>query len=168
MAALHVINEKCPTAQARHIKIQHFAIQEWHDNKDFIMEHLSGILNPSDDLTKPLSWVLHARHARRSMGHHKIGSPSLTSLSAHATHTSVRANEAGEGVGTQSVGDVTTSVTGSVTDRVEEHVVSANARASHEKPLGASPSNDLPQFAESQHCNDLSARRVCAVGICIQ
>ena len=29
----------------------------------------SCILNPSVDLTKPLGWVLHARHCRRIMGH---------------------------------------------------------------------------------------------------
>ena len=33
------------------------------------MKHIPGIINPSDDLTKPLGWVLHARHVRRIMGH---------------------------------------------------------------------------------------------------
>ena len=28
------------------------------------------ILNPADDLTKPLGWVLHSRHARRIMEHY--------------------------------------------------------------------------------------------------
>ena len=37
------------------------------------MRHIPGIINPSDDLTMALRWVLHARHARRGMCH--IGSP---------------------------------------------------------------------------------------------
>jgi len=35
---------------------------------DIVMRHIPGIINPADDLTKPLGWVLHARHARRIMG----------------------------------------------------------------------------------------------------
>ena len=75
MAALAMINESRPTPRACHIDIQHFAIQEWRNKGDVIMQHLHGILNPSDDLTKPLGWVLHSRHARRSMGHYETGSP---------------------------------------------------------------------------------------------
>ena len=63
-AAFNMINEDRPTPCARHIKIQYFAINEWRKKKELVMEHLSGILNPSDDLTKPLGWVLHAQHAR--------------------------------------------------------------------------------------------------------
>ena len=33
------------------------------------MERIPGILNPSDDLTKPLGWALHAWHCQRIMGH---------------------------------------------------------------------------------------------------
>jgi len=32
------------------------------------MEFISGVINPSNDLTKPLGWVLHDRHAHRIMG----------------------------------------------------------------------------------------------------
>ena len=71
-AALAMINESRPTPRARHINIQHFAIQEWVQQKDLLMKHIPGVINPSDDLTKPLGWVLHARHARRAMGHYKI------------------------------------------------------------------------------------------------
>ena len=74
-AALAMINEFRPTPRARHIDIQYFAIQEWRQRLDIVMKHLSGILNPSDDLTKPLGWILHSRHARRSMGHYRYGSP---------------------------------------------------------------------------------------------
>ena len=46
-----------------------FALQDWRLDGDIIMIHIPGILNFSDDLTKPLGWVLHARHCRRHMGH---------------------------------------------------------------------------------------------------
>ncbi len=70
------------------------------------MEHLPGIINPSNDLTKPLGWVLHHRHARRSMGHFWIGSPDSTSNAPTLLipHTRVGGIEAGEGVGAQSMG----------------------------------------------------------------
>ena len=54
MSAIQMINAKAPTERSRHI----------------VMRHIPGIINPSDDLTKPLGWVLHARHARRMMGHY--------------------------------------------------------------------------------------------------
>ena len=72
--AIAMINESRPTPRARHIDIQHFAIQQWRDQGDIIMEHCPGVLNASDDLTKPLGWALHSRQARRGMGHYCIGS----------------------------------------------------------------------------------------------
>ena len=33
------------------------------------MKHIPGVINPADDLTKPLGYVLHSRHARYMMGH---------------------------------------------------------------------------------------------------
>ena len=77
-----MIKEKRPTPRARHIEIQHFAIQEWHDAKEIEMRHIPGVINNSDDLTKPLGWILHARHAHRSMGHFAIGSPDKTPVSS--------------------------------------------------------------------------------------
>ena len=74
-AAIAMVNESRPTPRARHIEIQHFAIQEWREKGDVVLAHCPGVLNTSDDLTKPLGWVLHSRHARRNMGHFKIGSP---------------------------------------------------------------------------------------------
>ena len=68
-ATLKVINECRPTPRVRHVDIQHFAIQQWRKMGLIVMQHVSGIINPSDDLTKPLSWILHGRHARRNMGH---------------------------------------------------------------------------------------------------
>lgn len=105
IAALHMINEKRPTPRACHIEIQHFAIQEWCDKKEIIMEHLSGVINPSDDLTKPLGWILHARHARRSMGHYRV-SPSRTSATSYSNlPKNDEVHEAGEGVGATVKGD---------------------------------------------------------------
>ena len=49
--------------RSRHIDIQHFAIQDWAEAGDIIMRHIPGIINPPDDLTKPLGWILHSRHA---------------------------------------------------------------------------------------------------------
>ena len=99
------VNESRPTPRARHIEIQHFAIQEWRDKGDVVLRHCPGIINASDDLTKALGWVLHSRHARRSMGHYKMGSPIASTASAlFAKETT----QAGEGVGTRSATDLTT------------------------------------------------------------
>ena len=70
MSAIKMINNRIPTARSRHIDIQHFAIQDWAEHGDIIMKHIPGIICVPDGLTKPLGWVLHARHARRMMGHH--------------------------------------------------------------------------------------------------
>ena len=69
-SAINMVNAKIPTDRSRHILIQHFAIQDWKDDGDIVMRFISGVINPSDDLTKPLGWVLHSRHARRLMGHY--------------------------------------------------------------------------------------------------
>ena len=68
-SAIQMINARVPTERSRHIDIQHFAIQDWKDAGDIVMKFIPGTINPSDDLTKPLGWILHARHARRIMGH---------------------------------------------------------------------------------------------------
>ena len=70
MSAINMINNRVPTERSRHIDIQHFAIQDWHDNQEIIMKHIAGTISIPDDLTKPLGWVLHSRHARRMMGHY--------------------------------------------------------------------------------------------------
>jgi hypothetical protein len=73
-AAIDMVNSSKPTPRVRHIDIQHFAIQEWKQAGEILLHHIPGIISPPDALTKPLSWVLHARHVRRMMGHH--GPPS--------------------------------------------------------------------------------------------
>jgi hypothetical protein len=72
-SAINMVNARVPTERSRHIDIQHFAIQDWKDAGDIIMAYIPGILNPADDLTKPLGWILHERHARRIMGHYDYG-----------------------------------------------------------------------------------------------
>ena len=69
-SAIRMVNARIPTDRSRHILIQYFAIQDWKDQGDIVLTHIPGTLNPSDDLTKPLGYVLHARHARRLMGHY--------------------------------------------------------------------------------------------------
>jgi hypothetical protein len=54
--AIKMVNARISTDRSRHILIQDFAIQEWNDAGD-----------PSDDLTKPRGWILHARHARHTL-----------------------------------------------------------------------------------------------------
>jgi len=68
-AAVAMINDRRPTVRARHIDIQHFAIQEWRARGDLVVSFLPGILNTTDQATKALAFQLHGRHARRAMGH---------------------------------------------------------------------------------------------------
>jgi len=70
-AAIAMINQRKPTTRSRHIDVQFFAIQEWRRQGDILMKHIAGILNPADDSTKALGWILHHQHARRAMGHHR-------------------------------------------------------------------------------------------------
>jgi hypothetical protein len=70
LAAIAMINQKKPTSRSRHIDIQYFAIQEWKRRGLIVMRHIPGVINVADQATKALSWVLHSRHARRSMGHY--------------------------------------------------------------------------------------------------
>ena len=72
MSAIKIVNARIPTERSRHIDIQHFAIQDWKDNGDILLSHIPGIINPADDFTKALGWILHSRHARRIMGHYKV------------------------------------------------------------------------------------------------
>ena len=70
MSAIQMINAKVPTERSRHIDIQFFAIRDWKEALEIVMHHIPCIINPSNDLTKHLGCVLHARHARRMMGHY--------------------------------------------------------------------------------------------------
>ena len=68
-SAIKMTNSKMPAERSRHIGIQHFAIQDWKDQGVLTMCCIPGIVNPADDLAKPLGWVSHSRHCRRMMGH---------------------------------------------------------------------------------------------------
>ena len=67
-STIKIVNARVPTERTRHIDIRFFAIQGWKERGDIILHHIPGIINPSDDLTKPLGWVLHSRHAPQLMG----------------------------------------------------------------------------------------------------
>ena len=68
---IDIVASQKPTERTRHIDIRFFAIQDWiHKSKDILLSHIPGVINPSDDLTKPLGRVLHERHARYIMGHY--------------------------------------------------------------------------------------------------
>ena len=69
MACINVVNEDKPTPRCRHVETQNFAVQHWRKQGWLRMKHLPGVINVSDALTKALTWVLHSRHVRRSMGH---------------------------------------------------------------------------------------------------
>ena len=68
-SAIDIVNSNKPTERSRHIDIRFFAIQDWKEKGDIVMRHIPGVINPADDLTKPLGWILHSRHARYIMGH---------------------------------------------------------------------------------------------------
>jgi hypothetical protein len=71
LSALKIINDNTShTDRTRHMDLRFFAIQDWQEAGDITMSHIAGILNPSDDLTKPVGWVLHSRHCPRVMGHY--------------------------------------------------------------------------------------------------
>jgi hypothetical protein len=64
-----MVNQNRPTPRSRHIDIQYFAIQEWRARGLVELAHIPGCVNPADQQTKALGWILHSRHARRAMGH---------------------------------------------------------------------------------------------------
>ena len=68
---IETINANKPTGQSRHIDMCFFAIQGWKEDGHITMKQMPGVINPADDLTKPLGHVLHARHPRHVMGHCK-------------------------------------------------------------------------------------------------
>jgi len=74
-AAIDMINDSKPMAHSWHIVVQYFTIQEWQNRGDLEMKHIPGVINPANNETKALSWILHSRHSRRAMGHY--GPPNL-------------------------------------------------------------------------------------------
>ena len=71
MSALQIINNNTsPMEHTRHLDIQYFAIQDWREEGEILMKHIPGILNPSNELTKSLGYVLHACYCRQIMDHY--------------------------------------------------------------------------------------------------
>jgi hypothetical protein len=68
-STIKIVNHSRPTERSRHIDIRYFGLQQWRALGDIVLQHIPGIINPADDLTKALGWVLHERHARFLMGH---------------------------------------------------------------------------------------------------
>ena len=67
VACTNVVNARHPTDRTRHIETPYFKIQDWKEQNVIKLIHIPGIINNSDDLTKPLGWVLHSPHARDTM-----------------------------------------------------------------------------------------------------
>lgn len=59
-STIMIINVCVPTERTGHIDVQHFAIQDWNEDGSIEILHIPGGINPPDDLTKPLGWVLQA------------------------------------------------------------------------------------------------------------
>ena len=71
LSALKIINNNCsPTEHTCHMDLRLFPIQYWREAGDIIMNHIPAVLDPSDDMTKQLGWILHARHYCCIMGHY--------------------------------------------------------------------------------------------------
>ena len=64
-------SSKKPTYRARHIDMQHFALQEWVELKQVILEHIRTHLDLDDNSTNYIGWVLHIRHTRIIMGEYE-------------------------------------------------------------------------------------------------
>jgi hypothetical protein len=59
---------KRPMDRSHHIDIHQFALQEWVAKVEVILRHILGTINPADDLTNALGWLLHHRHSNCIMG----------------------------------------------------------------------------------------------------
>ena len=68
-ACINVVNACHPTDCTRYIETPYFRIQDWREQEVIKLIHIPGNVNNSDNLTKPLGWVLHSRHAHPTMGH---------------------------------------------------------------------------------------------------
>ena len=64
MSALQMMNDNIsPIEHMHHLDMRYVIIQDWRKVEDIIMEHIHGILNPSNDMTKPFGYVLYViRH----------------------------------------------------------------------------------------------------------
>ena len=65
-----IVNSRVLKERARHIYVQYFAIQDRKEWECIEFIHIPGVINPINNLTKPLGWVLHSCHYQRFMGHY--------------------------------------------------------------------------------------------------
>ena len=70
-SCIKIVNTRKPTDRIKQLEVPCSWIKDWKTDNYIIMKHIPGILFPPDLLIKPLSWVLHSQHSRRTMGHHK-------------------------------------------------------------------------------------------------
>ena len=49
-----IVNSGVPTERSQHIYVQYFTFKNWKEWGSIKLIHIPWILNPSDDLTKPL------------------------------------------------------------------------------------------------------------------
>ena len=66
------MNSSIPTERTSHIGVLLFYTQGWKEADHIILNHIPRIINPTDDLTPPLGWVLHYMNDRYLMGHYNI------------------------------------------------------------------------------------------------
>ena len=69
-SVIMIVNSQVPTEPARHIHVQYFAIQDWKGWSSIELIHIADAINPTNNLTKPLGWVLYSRHCPQLMGHY--------------------------------------------------------------------------------------------------
>ena len=60
---IDTVNYSISTERTLNIYAWFFTIQVWKEYGDINMHNIPRIINPADDLNKPLSWLLHSRHA---------------------------------------------------------------------------------------------------------
>ena len=71
LSVLEIINDNyLPTECTPPTGLRFFSIQDWREAGDIILKHIPRILNPSDDMSNPFGWVLHASHYPCIMGHY--------------------------------------------------------------------------------------------------
>ncbi len=64
-------NAQQPTHQTRHLDICHFALLDWVETYQIVMETISTHDNPADALTKILGPQLFSRHSFTLLGKRK-------------------------------------------------------------------------------------------------
>jgi len=57
------------------------------------MHHIPGLINPADDETKALSWVLHSKHLGQAMGHYEV--PNLKGIKLPPSQLMMQQNTEG-------------------------------------------------------------------------